>query len=115
MSNNKQEAIREQLTFYKVLLNREGLDEFCSLMSKHHKINCVVSPDGDICYDIPKNSNINIVPVDFLVEIGKYIERLENKQSRLKMGGKRYQEIESEKEVVYYCSILLAKILNENK
>ena len=117
MSDYFEEMERELAQFdrYYLTVDRESLNEIMSALAMTGKVETVVDDTGDIAFNIPTQSKINVMSVNIPdVMMGVLIE-MEKEQANLEEGSERFEEIESTKEGIRFAIDFTKTILTQLK
>lgn len=96
--------------FYTITVTRDHLDKLMAYFSQIGEVTLGVESTGEVTFNIPKNSDINIVEINVFRELFRKVEKLEQEQQTLSLKSKRFKEIEQEKETIKNSIPILAEI-----
>jgi hypothetical protein len=63
---------------YALTTTREGINNLFGNLAKLGAVNIEVNKNGDIVYDIPEDSDLNVKPIDIVGELAKSLHDYEN-------------------------------------
>jgi hypothetical protein len=99
---------------YHVTFTRDALDKFLSHLSGDGTVDLLINERGEVSFNIPKDTGIDVSEINIAEELIAEADLLEVKQKRLKEGGKRWLEIEAEKEEIIDAAVRVIKILKKH-
>ena len=80
--------------FYTITVTRQHLDKLMGYFSEVGEVSLKVESTGEITFNIPKDSDIDIVEINVLKELIRKLTELHAEQEQVKTRTKRYKEIE---------------------
>jgi hypothetical protein len=98
---------------YRLLLNRESLNEVLSCLSTSGKIDVMVDEAGDVSFNVPINSEIDVKSINIIdVMVGVLVD-VEKEQLLVVEDAERFEELENTKAGIQFSIDFTKTILNE--
>ena len=98
---------------YCLTLDRESLNEVLTFLSNKGKIETLVDEIGDISFNIPKNSEINVKSINIPeIMMGKLVE-IDKEKATLDVDSDRFYALEHNRDMILFSVDLTKTILNE--
>lgn len=103
-----------ELPVYHVTLTRDALDKLLTHLAQSGATDIVVNEHGEVAFDLMADQGVDIETLDIVQELFMESEMIEEKQKKLKEGGKRWKELEEDKNICINSAVKVMKLLQKH-